>query len=134
MTTNKLFKPNAQHIAAIVITMICFGVLLYGCTRRGRKPDSHEVSAIFCRNEFVQSRIESLKNSQFAGDAEVGLTGGQAFYKTITKEAEAIFPSDVTYIRIWCLDIDKGNPSHHKSIMRINGYYYFVKPENINEQ
>ena len=73
-----------------------------------------------------------MKHSQFAGDAEVGVTGGASLLAEIKTLAEELIPKDASYVRV--------NMRHNSSL---DGYteifsfkfdYYFIKNEETDKK
>jgi len=116
----------------VMAPIIAFGliILLTVCTifltSSEKELKIKSVSAEIIRDEFVEYRLNELKHSQFAGDAEIGVSGGVKLYKMILDEAEKRFPLDKEYFYIGFL---KDTPSEYKCIVKISTRKYLIKKD-----
>jgi hypothetical protein len=80
--------PNSRQVAVFLsIALLGSVVFLTGCTQNETR-----VSDAWLRAKYTERLLATLKESQFAGDAETGVTGGADVVRELSAISTAAFP------------------------------------------
>lgn len=123
--------PTIATISALLVLLLFLAIGVTGCIEDQKKALDEirrpvPITTEALRDRWVDKKIDTLKNNQTFGDAEVGLTGGNDLYLTLVEQSKSMFP-EANYYRIFS---GRDAPPEFTRVW----LYYYTKDESAEIQ